>query len=87
MFGVLCAGHLLDLSLLMRRLRVPLIAAIRVDKRYLKPQPLPTNLIQALGNRDRVYIGGKLHRVKATGISDDGQIIGKLERLEVPKPI
>ena len=59
---------------------------IRADERYLKVRPLTKQLVRALANQERVYVSGKPHRVKSTGISESGQIMGKLEPVEPSKP-
>lgn len=59
---------------------------IRADERYLQAQPLPTMLIRALATHERVYVGGKPYRVKSLGITENGQILGKLEPLEPSIP-
>ena len=58
---------------------------IRADERYLKVQPLTKQLVRALANRERVYVSGKPHRIKSMGISESGQIMGKLEPVEPSK--
>ena len=61
-------------------------APIRADARYLEAQPLPTQLVKALASKERVYVSGRPHRVKSMGISENGQIIGKLEPVEPSNP-